>query len=242
VAPNSPDRRAAVTVERLVDVPELDLRLLSGPAHAEIDWVHSFDLADPTPFLAPGNLLLTTGQQFASAAVPEAYLGYVQRLVGVGVRAVGFGTDVVRSGTPQDLVAACLSCGLPLLEVPYRTPFIAISRWVADALAAHARERDLWTLRAQRAVALAGLSQGRLVAVLDELARQLEASVALLDGHGNRLSVHGTARPDWSGLEVEARRLLERGLRGGSSLTGEDGVGTLQTLGRRDALRGVPGW
>jgi hypothetical protein len=106
VAPNSADRRAAVTVERLVDVPELDLRLLSGPARAEINWVHNSDLVDPTPFLAPGNLLLTTGQQFASAAVPEDYLGYVQRLVGVGVRAVGFGTD-------RDRLESVLNAALP---------------------------------------------------------------------------------------------------------------------------------
>ena len=44
---------------RLV-VPEPDSKALDAP----VSWVHSSDLDDPTPFLDPGQLLLTDGTQF----------------------------------------------------------------------------------------------------------------------------------------------------------------------------------
>ena len=71
----------------LLNEPTLALRLLAGSADASIGWAHSSDLLDPTPFLEPGNLLLTTGTQFAEDAVSKAYEDYAERLVGVGVAA-----------------------------------------------------------------------------------------------------------------------------------------------------------
>ena len=65
---------------------------------------------------------------------------------------------------------------------------------------------------------------------------------------GSSLSEHGTRRLDERGtaaVQTEARRLLHRRLRSGSALdlserTGHPGrVVVLQTLGRRDELRGV---
>ena len=46
---------------------------------------------------------------------------------------------------------------MPLFEVPYRTPFIAVARANAEAIAAQAYARRSWALAAQRAIALAAL-------------------------------------------------------------------------------------
>jgi PucR family transcriptional regulator, purine catabolism regulatory protein len=219
--------------------PSLGLRLLTGPAEVELGWTHSSDLADPTPFLEVGNLLLTTGTQFAADAPDSSYSDYVARLVDVGVAALGFGTEVVRT-TPDPLVASCQRLGLPLLEVPYRTPFIALARRIADARAAQDHARDLWALEAQRALSLAALSADRIAGVLEELSRRLGADVLLLDARGEVLTEHGRRR--LSAAEtvlIEARRLLQRRLRSGSALDLPERVVSLQTLGRRDELRGV---
>ena len=133
-------------------------------------WAHSSDLADPTPFLEVDNLLLTTGTQFAADAPASAYDDYVGRLVTVGVAALGFGTEVVRV-TPEPLVATCVAQDLPLLEVPYRTPFLALARRIADARAEQDHARDLWALDAQRALSLAALSAERIAGVLEVLAQ-----------------------------------------------------------------------
>lgn len=237
----------AVTLASLLADPTLDLRLLAGDERIEVGWAHSSDLVDPSPFLEVDNLLLTTGTQFAADAPPAHYDSYVSRLRGVGVAALGFGTEVVRS-TPEPLVRACQAAGLPLLEVPYRTPFLAVSRRIADARAEQAHARDLWALEAQRALSVAALSAERIVAVLDELSRRLSAAVILLDAHGEVLSEHAQQRlaaDERDAVRVEARRLLQRRLRSGSALDlpsrpqRAGRVATLQTLGRRDELRGV---
>ena len=46
-------------------------------------WAHSSDLADPTPFLDAGHVLLTTGTQFGDDAEADdlaAFDAYVARL------------------------------------------------------------------------------------------------------------------------------------------------------------------
>ena len=246
----------AIRLRDLLADPALSLRLLCGRTDGEIGWAHSSDLLDPTPFLEVDNLLLTTGTQFAASTSAAGYGEYVDRLVAVGVTALGFGTEVVRA-TPEPLVSSCTERGLPLVEVPYRTPFIALARRVADAQAAQDHARDLWALETQRALALAALSADRIAAVLEELSRRLRADVLLLDAHGEVLSEHGRRRlagDELVAVQTEARRLLHRRLRSGSalSLLGDPGDGggsgegggagrtvTMQTLGRRHELRGV---
>ena len=150
------------TVQRLLDNATLHLTLLAAPSElpagaldAVVAWVHSSDLPDPTPFLSDGVVLLTTGTQFGAAgseATTAQYEAYVSRLREHSVAALGFGTDVVREGTPDALVDACRTRGLPLFEVPYRTPFIAIARLAADITAEDAYARNNWALAAQRAM------------------------------------------------------------------------------------------
>ena len=232
----------SIAIADLLGDPALGLRLLTGSDTVRVGWAHSSDLQDPTPFLETDNLLLTTGTQFSDDAPARTYQEYVGRLAAVGIAAIGFGTEVVRSGTPELLAAACADRGLPLLEVPFRTPFLAVVRRIADAQAAQEHARDVWTLEAQRSLSLAALSRDRIVAVLDELARRLDASVVLLDMHGEPMSTHGrrsVSTADATAIRGEARRLLQRRLRSGSALEVGDRVVSLQTLGRRDELRGV---
>jgi purine catabolism regulator len=208
-----------------------------------VRWVHSSDLEDPTPFLSEGLVLLTTGTQFGEAPdEAEAYGDYVQRLAARGVVGLGFGTEVVRDGIPPALVAACRERGMPLFEVPYRTPFIAVARANAEAIAAQSYARRSWALAAQRAIALAALRPDGLGATVAELARQLGAWVGMYDAAGELVREHPPAGLDAdvaAGLRVEVDLVLRRGARAGSSLRIGDTPFTLQTLGRGGHLRGV---
>jgi purine catabolism regulator len=232
------------TVRRLLRQTALDLTLLTAGRSLEepILWIHGSDLVDPTPFLSEGQMLLTTGTQFPDAALLSDFDAYVARLVARGVVALGFGTEVVRSGTPQELIAACVSQGLPLIEVPYPTPFIAIIRWAADVISHEARARDDWSLGAQRAISLAALSQGGLTGVLVALAEQLGARVAVFGAAGELdplISPSAFRADERVALAVEARRLLARGGRSAGTISLGGERASLQTLGRRDELRGV---
>ncbi len=217
-----------------------EAELEPGALDRTIRWVHSSDLADPTPFLSEGLALLTTGTQFTgSGAVDVAE--YVGRLKERGVLALGFGTEVVRDGTPPQLVAACRAVRMPLVEVPYRTPFIAVARANAEATAAQAYARRSWALAAQRAIALAALRPDGLSATIAELARQLGTWVGLYDAAG--VQTHEHPPGDLGGIAAEVAEEvgapLRRGARAGSALQVDGRPFTLQTLGRGGHLRGA---
>lgn len=233
------------TVRSLLARGDLHLRLeVDGPAGAldrAVRWVHSTDLLDPTPFLSEGLVLLTTGTQFA-ADDGDVYGPYVRRLTARGVIGLGFGTEVARDGIPAGLVEACRDAGMPLFEVPYRTPFIAVARATAEAVAAQAYARRSWALAAQRAIALAALRPDGLGATLAELARQLDTWVGLFDAAGELSREHpvgGLDAATAAALRGEVDAVLRRGARTGSSLRIGDTPFTLQTLGRGGHLRGV---
>jgi len=236
------------TLRALLGRRDLRLRLAldesalpGGSLDRAARWVHSSDLADPTPFLSEGLVLLTTGTQFADAA-PADYDAYVDRLSARGVVGLGFGTEVVRDGIPAHLAAACLAAGMPLFEVPYRTPFIAVARAGAEAIAAEAYARRSWSLAAQRAVSLAALRPDGLSATLAELSRQLDCWVGLYDPSGALRIAHPTGTMDADTLGIlagDVAEVLRRGTRAGSALRVNGAEATLQTLGRGGQLRGV---
>lgn len=256
------------TLRSLMRQRELALHLLTpedalpaGALDAAIEWVHSSDLDDPTPFLSAGQVLLSTGTQFEAEPGAESVFAYVQRLHDAGVAGLGFGTEVVRAGTPDALLAACLQIGLPLFEVPYRTPFIAVARAASDMVAEERFARRSWSLGAQRAIAIAALRPDGLSASLEELSQQLGHWVALFNANGalDRVFPAGalaaasdpTAESPATGATAggadalvdtvrrEATRLLRRGQRASSTITAGGETLTLQTLGRREQLRGV---
>ena len=236
------------TINTLLHGAALNLRLVvPGPDNevldAPVSWVHSSDLDDPTPFLDPGQLLLTDGTQFpVSDAAPEMYGAYVRRLVEHGICGLGFATQVIHGVLPAGLESACREQGLPLVEVPDRTPFIAIIRFVADWLARERSARSEWSLQAQRSIARAALRPDGLRSILAELERQLQCWVALFDAAGNHILMPNN-RPVPSDLlpavEGAVRRALDQGSRSVAQLTVEGQQITLQTLGRRHSLRGV---
>ncbi|WP_308491669.1 PucR family transcriptional regulator [Microbacterium terrisoli] len=237
----------AATVRTLLDRADLHLRLAldetdldPGALDRPVRWVHTSDLVDPTPFLSDGLALLTTGIQFSDASTD--YDAYVARLQRRGVHALGFGTEVAREGIPPQLLDACRAHRMPLFEVPYRTPFIAIARANAEAIAAQAYARRSWALAAQRAIALAALRPDGLSATIAELSRQLDAWVGLFDAAGVLSREHpaGALDPEEAAtVTAEVSAVLRRGVRAGSSLHVGEVPFTLQTLGRGGHLRGV---
>ncbi|MCO1337783.1 hypothetical protein BJH93_02590 [Kocuria polaris] len=237
------------TLRTLIKDSNLGLRLHTRPADDSsldepLTWVASSDLADPTPFLSAGNALLTTGAQFRSDE-PVPYAEYVARLIEDGIVGLGFGSGVLRERVPDPLLHACEAAGLPLFEVPYRVPFLAVIHHVADSVAASRHARENWALSAQRAISFAALRTDGLESCLAELARQLGAWVALFDGDGRRayLTGPGSATADEPALAgivgSEVDRLLARGQRSSSTAEHDDVALTFQTIGRRGELRGV---
>lgn len=240
---------SAPTLRALLAHRDLQLTLASAPSdlapgalEQPLRWVHSSDLADPTPFLPDDLLLLTTGTQFAGFDTDHDYRAYVSRLSARGVRGLGFGTEVVREGIPVALADACVAERMPLFEVPYRTPFIALAQANAEAIAAQSYERRSWSLAAQRAISLAALRPDGLGATVSELARQLDSWVGLCDPTGTLLrSFPEGALSDGAmeALTMGAGEVLRKGARASATLEAGGQTYSLQTLGRGGHLRGA---
>ncbi|WP_314507421.1 PucR family transcriptional regulator [uncultured Microbacterium sp.] len=235
------------TLASLLTVPTFHLAVAAGVGDVsvlerDISWVHSSDLADPTPWLESGQLLLTDGTQFVGDPLPRTYDDYVHRLLRRDVIALGFATQVAHQRIPEALIDTCERLGMPLLEVKNRTPFMAIIRHVADVTSADQRERLEWLITAQRAVARAALRPDGLDVILRELERLLDCWIELYDARGARVHA-GTKRrvPDTIEQQVTsgARETLRKGVPAGMRVDTTHGGATLQTLGQRGRLLGV---
>lgn len=173
----------SVTVHWLLAQHSLGLTLrTAAPApDTEIGIVITTELIDPTPWLSGGEMVLTTGIR-----LPDTDTGlreYIHRLVARGVVALGFGAGISLPAAPPGLVAAADEAGLPVLEVPLPTPFVAVARAVIDQVAAVQYRSQVFAARAQPRMTRAAVSGGPL-AVLRELAATCEGAAVLLDAHG----------------------------------------------------------
>jgi purine catabolism regulator len=186
-----------LTVESLIG--ELGLRLVSGQESAQthVRWVHSTELADPTPWLKGGELLLTTGMQLDG---PRVQRELINRLADHEIAGLGFGTGFAHKRLPAALVTAARKRGFPLFEVPYELPFIAITE---RAFAQLVNERYEMLQRNMVGDVLAEALTGHLYP--EDLQARLRPF-----GIGERVAVLAFEPPDPSAAAALVERILER--------------------------------
>ncbi|MFC8570995.1 PucR family transcriptional regulator [Streptomyces sp. NPDC057245] len=199
------------TLASLVHHSALKLTVRAGEDRLDVPvrWAHVSELADPVPYMEGGELLLITALKL-DAEDATAMRRYVKRLVGAGVVGLGFAVGVNYDDIPEALVAAARQEGLPLLEVPRRTPFLAISKAVSAAIAADQYRSVTAGFAAQRELTWRALTDGP-EGLLAALAGQVDGWAALYDASG---ALVATA-PGWAGrraarLTADVQRLRER--------------------------------
>ncbi|MET7488091.1 PucR family transcriptional regulator [Streptomyces sp. NPDC005538] len=222
------------TLASLVHHSALKLTVRAGEDHLDVPvrWAHVSELADPVPYMEGGELLLITALKL-DADDPKAMRRYVKRLVGAGVVGLGFAVGVNYDEIPKALVDTAAEEGLPLLEVPRRTPFLAISKAVSAAIAADQYRAVTAGFAAQRELTRQALTDGP-EGLLAALAAQVDGWAALYDASG---AVVATA-PEWAGrraarLTADVERLRDRPAPASSVVGGPDNEDRveLHTLG-----------
>ncbi|GAA4043974.1 PucR family transcriptional regulator [Nonomuraea soli] len=166
---------------RLSDLSPLRVELLAGDAEREFTSVYVTDLPDPGRYLSGGELVLT-GLMWWHAPGDSAL--FVRRLLDAGVAALGAGQGWL-GHVPDDLVAACASAGLPLIEIPADVSFRAVLDLTARRLAGDARE----ALGRHRRL-VAAVAEG---ADLPELFAAMGVTGAVLSATGTTISTTGPA-------------------------------------------------
>ncbi|MFD1546831.1 PucR family transcriptional regulator [Nonomuraea guangzhouensis] len=203
------------------------LRPLVGTLDSVVRWVAVSELEDPTPYLEGDELLLTTGMRLEGD-----FSHYVARLVARGVAGLALGVGLSHEEVPPALLAAATAAGLPLLEVPRETPFIAVGKAVSELLAAEQYEEITRAFAAQGRLTRAALLPEGPYAVIDRLAKEIGGWAALLDENTEvRHATHGSKAE-------EAARELAR-LRGEHGIWREGASGGREgTLGGRKGASG----
>ncbi|MFI6099681.1 PucR family transcriptional regulator [Lentzea sp. NPDC051213] len=167
-----------VPLRDLVARVDLGLNVLCGADALDrpIRWAHVSELEDPTPYLVGEELLLTAGVRF-----PSDVPAYVAGLVTSGVSAIGFGVEPEFPTVPLSLVEACSEQGMPLLEVPPSTPFLAVSQALGALLAEIAVREQRMLADSQRALTRAATRVRPVESVLTTLAVVLNCRADLVD-------------------------------------------------------------
>ena len=197
--------------ELLVD---LEVEVLAGQdaLDAPVRWVHISELADPTPWLSGGELLLTTGLQLTDERTQRAY---VERLVDHGLAGLGVGLGFAHATMPPVIVEAAQERGFPLLEVPYELPFIALTEQAFTRLVNEQYALLRRSIAAQERLQRVLLAERGLDGIAGALAGLLGGAAVVLDGRGAPMAHRTFRRPlDDETIAALGAEIHERSRRG----------------------------
>lgn len=192
-------------IRDLLADPVLGLELLvTGDLDREIRWVHVTELADASPYLVGDEFVLTAGVWRGRRHSAE---GFVQALRSRDVAGIGYGLLEGEDQVPVAVRRACEEAHVPLIEVPVRTPFVAISQWFVERLAAD-REKALRATLQLTSDLLAAAENSSTEAALAAVARLIRRStghdVWIADAGGRLLGRAGPAPDDATRLGAVA--------------------------------------
>src|SRR4051794_29575658 len=181
-----------LTVQSLLDELDLDLAAGAKAVEAPVRWVHISELQDPTPWLSGGELMLTTGIPLDTAAKQRSF---VSLLADRNLAGLGFGTGFSHRKLPAALVEEAEKRDFPLFEVPYSTPFIAITEKAFAKLVNEQYEVLQRGIAVQRRLERLVLEERGLEEIVATISSAGGGTAAILNGRGQRLARPRFRRP-----------------------------------------------
>ena len=183
-----------LTVRDITASPSLELELRAGAAGLDnqIRWVHVSELADPTPWLEGGELLITTGLGVGELTRPQR--DYVRRLAEHGLAGLAFGVGFGWAEPPEALVREAERLDFPILIVPYEVPFIALTKAISSQLANEQLTRVERALAVNERLAETVLEGRGVPSLLAVLGDHVGCSLALVDEGGRVVGERHGAR------------------------------------------------
>ncbi len=181
--------RSRLTVQDLLDEPALGLTLVAGKRGAtrQVGGVHISEMVDPTPWLAPRDVLLTTGLALKDNA--KVHREYVQRLSEAGLAALGYAAGITEEGAPATVMEAAEETGLPLFEVSYEVPFKSITSYIFTSLLSTDMHRLRRSLSVQNHLLSLLVEEKGADHLVSSLSMLLSVTVILYDAAGDVVSL-----------------------------------------------------
>ncbi len=195
-----------ITVRELVELPHLALNVLAGARGLEdpVRWAHVAEVADPTPWLEGGELILTTG--LGLPAAPDEQAAYVERLA--DVKAAGI--VVVADSAPPITGRLCTTAdarGLPVLTTALKQPFQAIAKIVYAANARDETKRIVDHLRIYGILRQAAAEGAGPLEVIERLAALTGTRLTVVREDGRPQFGVGEPHPRWEEAAAAIARL-----------------------------------
>ncbi|MFJ4285774.1 PucR family transcriptional regulator [Paenarthrobacter nicotinovorans] len=171
----------AITVAELVAEPQLGLTLLAGSAGTgnRITWAHTSDLPRLWEWVTGGELMMTNG--LSIPADSQGQVALAEALVDAGASALAIGEKMHAPPLTAEFLAACERLPLPLLNVPYPLPFIAIARSVAESSLLEESRRLRQTARVYDLLRTVGASEDHWQSLVLRLATELDSELFVVD-------------------------------------------------------------
>lgn len=173
--------RMAITVAELLAEPQLGLTLLAGADGLanRITWAHTSDLPRLWEWVTGGELMMTNG-----LSIPEDAPGQValaEALMDSGASALAIGEKMHAPELLPEFLEACDRLPLPLINVPYPLPFIAIARSVAESSLLEESRRLRQTARVYDLLRTAGAAEDHWQSLVLRLATELDSDLFVVD-------------------------------------------------------------
>lgn len=203
-----------VTVRSLLEIPQTGLELLAGASglDSEVRWVHVSDVRDPTPWLQGGEFVLTTAVRLGS---PASMVEFVERLHEHGIAGIGFGTGEeswMHAEVPPAMLEVADRLGMPLIEVPFDTPFIVIAEFVAAQQAAERFRATQLAYRAQQQLTQIALSGDAVGGIVRHVAEQTGGWASIVAANGQLLAAFpGSAAGAGAAFPADLDRVRKTG-------------------------------
>ncbi len=187
-----------ITIADVVADDTLNLQVVCGGDHLDrqVTSAHVSELVSPGDWLHGGELLMTVGLLLPmNLADCRQYLADCAR-AGVSAVALGLGHGLPYQECPQPLRTAAQQCEVPLLTVPDETPFIAVTKWVFDAIASQERRELQAAMEINKELTAVATRSAPLAELLAAWSATSDTPCVVCDGAGRLLAATaGTPAP-----------------------------------------------
>ena len=178
----------ALTLDALLAEKEFRLTLVAGARRTQrpVEGIHLSELDDPTPWMLPKSLLLSTGANIDDD--PSLGARLVETLVAADMAGLGISLGHSLQALPPTMVERAEELGLPLFTVPLDMAFRRITAYVYNALTSQDMYRLRRSLSLQSHLLELLIEERGLEELIANLAVLLDTTVLLFDGQGALLS------------------------------------------------------
>jgi purine catabolism regulator len=186
-----------MNVKQVLDLPSLDgAHVVAGAKGLDRDvlWSHVVDMPDAVPWVQPGFMLLVSGYSWPKDPGEEAR--QVEALGAAGVAAIGMAVPRYVEHFQMPACERADALRLPLIEIPWETPFARIMEEFHRAVMAEPYRIIERSEHIHRALTRAASRDASLDDLAKSLSSLIERSVTFEDPAGKLLahcSVEGTA-------------------------------------------------